>query len=93
MSRNIRKIKVQVDSDKYDYFVSQFESETDALNFLEVSLDNIARKHYRKKENIKTIELNILIPLIDGMHKYLIRNNITISQLINKLINKTITRK
>ena len=92
MSKNIRKIKVQVDKDKYDYFLSHFENELEAINFLEVSLDNIARKHYKQKNNIKTIELNILIPLIDGMHKYLLRNNITISQLINNLINKVIKK-
>lgn len=92
MSRNVRKIKVQIDQDKYNFFVSQFDSETDALNYLEVSIDKIARKHYKQKDNLKTIELNMLIPLIDGMHKYLLRNNITISQLVNNLINKAINK-
>jgi hypothetical protein len=92
MSKNIRKIKAQVDQDKYNFFVGQFDSETDALNYLEVSLDKIARKHYKQKDNIKTLELNMLIPLIDGMHKYLLRNNITISQLVNNLINKAIKK-
>jgi len=92
MSKNVTKVKVHIDSDKYNYFLSLFESEQDALNYLEVSLDNIARKHYKQKENIKTIELNMLIPLIDGMHKYLLRNNITISQLVNNLINKAIKK-
>ena len=56
MLRNVRKIKVQIDEDKYDYFIKQFESEQDAMNYLEVSLDNIARKYYKTKENTKTRE-------------------------------------
>jgi len=92
MSKNVRKIKVQIDKDKYDYFVSHFETEADALDYLEVSLDRMARKNYKQKSNLKTLELNMLIPLIDGMHKYLLRENITISQLVNKLVNKVIKK-
>jgi hypothetical protein len=87
---SIIKKKVSLDKDKYQYFLSFFETEQDALNFLEVNIDTISRKYYKKKENKITIELNLLEILDPKLDRFLNERNITINSLINKLIDKVI---
>lgn len=87
---SIIKKKATIDKDKYEYFVSFFETEQDALNYLEINIDTISRKYYKKKENKITVELNLLEVLNPKLENFLIERNITINSLINKLIDKVI---
>lgn len=82
------KKKVTIDKDKYNYFLEHFESERDALNYLEVNIDTISRRYYKKRENKITIELNLLEVLDPKLENFMNERNITINSLVNKLISK-----
>ena len=82
--------KVTIDKEKYNYFLEHFESEQDALNYLEVNIDTISRRYYKKRENKITIELNLLEVLDPKLENFINERNITINSLVNKLISKVI---
>ena len=90
MSESIKKISVQIEKEKYEYFLSFFETEQDAINYLELNIDNISRKHYKKKEDVVTLELNLLAALEPKLDSFLAKKNITLKILVNKLIKKAI---
>lgn len=90
MSESIKKISVQIEKEKYEYFLSFFETEQDAINYLELNIDNISRKHYKKKEDVVTLELNLLAALEPKLDSFLAKKNITLKILVNKLIKKVI---
>lgn len=89
---SIIKKKAVIDKDKYQYFLEHFETEQDALNYLEINIDNLSRKYYKKKENKIEIELNLLEVLDSRLENYLIEKNITLNSLVNKLITKAIRK-
>lgn len=89
---SIIKKKAVIDKDKYDYFVSHFETEQDALNYLELNIDTISRKYYKKKQNKVTIDLNLLEILEPKLENFLNEKNISLNSLVNKLISKAIRK-
>jgi hypothetical protein len=89
---SIIKKNAVIDKDKYAYFISHFETEQDALNYLEINIDTLSRKYYKKKENKITIELNLLEILEPKLENYLNEKNISFNSLINKLIIKAIRK-
>lgn len=89
---SIIKKKAVIDKEKYLYFVEHFATEQDALDYLEMNLDNISRQYYKKKENKISIDLNLLEVLDTRLENYLIEKNITLNSLVNKLITKAIRK-
>lgn len=89
---SIIKKKAVIDKDKYEYFVSHFASEQDALNYLELNIDTLSRRYYKKRENKITIELNLLEVLDPKLENFLNEKNITLNSLVNKLISKAIRK-
>lgn len=86
------KKKVLIDKDKYKYFVEHFETEQDAINYLELHLDAIARKFYRRKENLIEIELNLLSALEPKLDRVLAQKNTKLESIIGNLILRVVKK-
>ena len=89
----MKKLIVPIDKEKYDKLCSKFDSERQALDYIELRLDSFLRSQRRtmheKLEKIHA-EINIIDPLVPILNQYQDQTKENITQIVHKIIKKAL---
>lgn len=97
---SVRKYQIEIPSEFYKRYISKFESEKSATDYLELSFDTIARshrtllrKHKHKELETKIIDIHIHEFLCEIFEQYCTLKKVTPRHIAVKIMNKIIIKK
>lgn len=95
-----KKYQIEIPSEFYKKYVAKFDTEKDAIDYLELCIDTIARSHRtlirkHKEKQLETIKVDLHIHdfLSDIFDQYCALKRITPRHIAMKTMDKTIRKK